>query len=47
MDGDMLRDAHGCIFNYLANLKMEKNISLWWMFLLDFFFFNKAKNIFI
>lgn len=26
MDRDMLRDADVCIFNYLANLKMEKKI---------------------
>lgn len=36
MDRDMLRDADVCIFNYLANLKMEKkNTSHWWTFLLD------------
>lgn len=26
MDSDVLRDAYVCIFNYLANLKMGKNI---------------------
>lgn len=42
MDSDMLRDAHVCIFNYLANLKNGKKIQAigGYVFLrLDFFFF--------
>lgn len=37
MDSDKLRDAYVCIFNYLANLKMEKKTHkpLVDMFLLD------------
>ena len=46
----MLRDAHVCIFNYLANLEMEKKYKpLVDVFVrLDFFFFfNKAKHFYI
>lgn len=47
MDHDMLRDADVCIFNYLANLKMEKKYKP----LVDVFvrldFFLIRQNIFI
>lgn len=50
MGSSVLRDAYGCIFNYLANLKMERKKSpLVDVFFVnaDFFFFLIKQSIFI
>lgn len=50
MGSSVLRDAYGCIFNYLANLKMERKKSpLVDVFFVnvDFFFLNKAKHFYM
>ena len=50
MGSSVLRDVYGCIFNYLANLKMERKKSpLVDVFFVnaDFFFFLIKQSIFI
>ena len=46
MGSSVLRDAYGCIFNYLANLKMERKKSpfVYVFFVNVDFFFVKKKN---
>ena len=52
MGSSVLRDAYGCIFNYLANLKMERKKSPFvdvFFVNVDFFFVKKKirQSIFI
>lgn len=53
MGSSVLRDAYGCIFNYLANLKMERKKAHSWIkicFFVNVDFFckkNKAKHFYM